>query len=263
MSLKDKGKYIEYSSGSEMEDFLKIGIKALKAIDVLQEKYSRAGDTDSLLNEIRDTIVAKTLGYPLINTDKHGFDAKKVIDEHRYEYLEIKQANYSSKSLGATFNDTTYEKAKLFEDGDVALALGVWKKASELELIVYGKNKKIGEYLRDRIDFFKSGQSVRSTQTLSISKLVFGYGLDIIAVNSSVKDVHKLLCDKHKSFKKYDLNKILTLYEYRERQEAEKKLLEYQKKEMQKEKELWNNLYERKKNNKKMIIMTMVPVYRD
>ncbi len=54
-------------------------------------------DTDTTINTIRDAIIANYLGFDLLNTEKHGFDAKKSNKEH---FLEVKQCSISSKTRG-------------------------------------------------------------------------------------------------------------------------------------------------------------------
>lgn len=61
--------------------------------------------------------------FELVNTQKHGFDAKK--SHHENIYLEVKQASLSAKSWRMTFNDTSEEKAEAFMDKKMFLALSV------------------------------------------------------------------------------------------------------------------------------------------
>ncbi|MDR3116777.1 MAG: hypothetical protein LBT91_02950 [Bifidobacteriaceae bacterium] len=165
-SLFDKGNYI-------IEDslFLESGYKALKEIGLVQEVFAK-NDTDTIINEIRDTIVSSALGFTQTNIDKHGFDAKNKCDE----YIEIKATNSLQKPSG-TFNDTNKEKCMAFMSNKVWLALAVWHNAADLVCIAYGNNPKIGEFLLKRMQDRPSGS--RSTQTISFKNLVIKFSFSI------------------------------------------------------------------------------------
>lgn len=130
---------------------------------------------DTTINSIRDTIIASYLGYDLVNVQKHGFDAKKSKKE---EFLEIKQCSIVSSRWGGTWNDTSEDKAKAFSDKRVWTAIGVWKGAARLEFIIYGQNKKLGEYLLAKVINRKSGS--RSTQSIEMSKFIKQWGFDVV-----------------------------------------------------------------------------------
>lgn len=133
------------------------------------------------------------MGYELINTDKHGFDCKLSADKDIF--LEVKAASYDAKTWAATFNDTTLEKAKYFHGNQVYLCLAVWKKASDLLFMVYGKNAKLGYFLEEKVNSFLKGEGgVRSTQTVSLGQLIFEYGFDIVCIKpkNEVKTILKL-----------------------------------------------------------------------
>ena len=173
-------------------EFLLEGFLALQEVARVQEKWQK-GDTDSFINEIRDSMVGHYLGYELINTDKHGFDCKLSSDKD--VFLEVKAASYDAKTWSATFNDTTLEKAKYFQGDQVYLCLAVWKKASDLLFIVYGKNAKLGYFLEEKVSSFLKGEGgVRSTQTVSLGQLIFEYGFDIVCIKpkDEVKTILKL-----------------------------------------------------------------------
>ncbi|MBU4693958.1 hypothetical protein KQ878_03650 [Mycoplasma zalophidermidis] len=179
--------------------FVKEGVDVLQQINLVQQKYNK-NDTDTFINELRDSIVGNVLGYGLVNIRKHGFDCKK---ENKKIYLEVKDASFSSDSWQATFNDTTLEKAKAFQDPRLYLALAVWKGASDLLFICYGQNKKIGEFLEQKVNAFKNeGKNVRSTQSITLSKLVFTYGFKIFPVSKSKEEIKQLLLLANKSFNK-------------------------------------------------------------
>ncbi len=148
-------------------NFITESYQALKPIEEIQNKYNKH-DNDSFLNELRDSMVALYLDYDLINTQKHGLDAKRSSSD---EFLEIKQVSFQSKTWSATFNDTTLEKAKVFCDIKTTLAVGVWNNISNLLFIVYGKHPEMGLYLEQKVKECHN-ESRRSTQTIGISKLI-------------------------------------------------------------------------------------------
>jgi hypothetical protein len=56
------------------------------------------------------------------------------------------------------------------------LALSVWKGAADLLFIVYGQNPLLGNFLREKVENFLSGNGgVRSTQSVPISNLISHY----------------------------------------------------------------------------------------
>lgn len=164
-------------------EFITESVKALSPIIDIQKKYNK-WDNDTFFNELKDSIIGAYLDYGLINTEKHGLDAKKISED---KWLEVKQVSFSSKSWAATFNDTTLEKAEAFKDIKTELAVGVWDGISDILFLVYGKNFLIGEYLEKKIKNRKS--SSRSTQTISISSLVKKYNFKIKPINKSRQQV--------------------------------------------------------------------------
>jgi len=191
MNIFEKGNYKPIP-----ESFRLKGIFALEELTKFQEEF-KIYDTDTTINEIRDSIVANYLGFDLLNFDKHGFDAK---NSKKNIFLEVKQCSIFSKRLGGTWNDTNEEKAKAFSDDRVYTAVGVWKGASDLQFIVFGKNKKLGEYLLERVKAV-SNSSTRSTQSISIQKMIKEYGFDVIVPpDKDEKFVYTLLINYHSSF---------------------------------------------------------------
>lgn len=175
------------------EVFLTKSIDAFQQITKIQIEYKKL-DTDTFMNEVRDSIAAKCLHYTHINTEKHGFDARRqsVNKGFEFDYLEVKSASYDAKSWQATFNDTNLEKADLFKEENVYLALSVWRAASELLFIVYGQNREIGDFLRKKVEWFKEGNTVRSTQSISISDLVCKYKFKVYTVHKKPDEVFEL-----------------------------------------------------------------------
>ena len=193
-------------------NFLVEGHEILEEVSSVQEKWNK-GDTDTFINELRDSMAGHYLGYELVNTDKHGFDCKK--NEKENIFLEVKSASFVASTWGATFNDTTIEKAKCFQTDQVYLCLAVWKNASNLLFLVYGQNENIGKFLENKVEKFLSGEGgVRSTQSISITQLVFDYGFDIVCVNKSKEQVKSMLCLKSRRFLTLTQDQILSLEEY-------------------------------------------------
>ena len=180
------------------DDFISEGVLALKELQKVQERFNK-NDTDTFINELRDQIVGHTLGFNLVNVEKHGFDCKMAAKKE--VFLEVKAASYDSSSWSATFNDTTIEKANCFKCKNLYLALAIWKDASDLLFICFGQNKKIGDWLEEKVKWFKDGNTVRSTQSISFSKLINHYGFKICTVDRSVEDVKRLILKKFRSFK--------------------------------------------------------------
>ena len=205
-SLLKKGDYRPIN-----KNFLLEGHEVLEEVTKVQEKWGK-GDTDTFINELRDSMAGYYLGYELVNVEKHGFDCKM----NRYEdvFLEVKSASFAASTWGCTFNDTTIEKAKCFQTDKVYLCLAVWKTPVTL-FVVYGQNPEIGKFLEGKVERFLSGQGgVRSTQTISMSQLIFDYGFDIICINKTKEEVKSILTLKSKAFCSIPSSRYLSLDEY-------------------------------------------------
>ena len=202
MTIFEKGNY-----KSVPNEFRTFGISSLEGLSEFQEKY-KIFDTDTTVNAIRDAIVANYLNFELLNFDKHGFDAKKINVEH---FLEVKQCSLSSESWGGTWNDTNEEKALAFSDIRLFTVVAVWKGASDLQFMVYGQNPALGEYLHSLVVNRTPGS--RSTQSISIQKLIKDFGFSIICPPDKTKEyVLKLLINYSKTLVDYvELNNIKTI----------------------------------------------------
>ena len=164
------------------------GIFALEELSKFQEEFN-SYDTDTTINEIRDAIVANYLGFDLLNFNKHGFDAK---NSKKNKFLEVKQCGIFSTRLGGTWNDTNEEKAKAFSDKRLFTAVGIWKGASDLQFIVFGQHKGLGEYLLERVRNRK--KSSRSTQSVEIGKLIKDWSFNVVVPPDKNKEfVYKQL----------------------------------------------------------------------
>src|SRR3989344_5121776 len=193
MHIFEKGKFESLSN-----EFKQQGLLALQQLSEFQEKFS-VYDTDTTINSIRDTIVASYLGFELINTEKHGFDAKR---NRTGEFLEVKQCSLSAKRWGGTWNDTNIEKAKAFSDKRLFTAIAVWRGASDLQFVIYGQNKDLGKYLLDRVKNRKHGS--RSTQNVNIETLIKKYKFSIVCPPDKTKEyVSTILVGYKKHLSKY------------------------------------------------------------
>jgi len=208
MDIFDKGSFLPITN-----EFKQGGLSALEELTGFQEKFPdlAGGDTDTTVNSIRDAIIASYLGFPLLNASKHGFDAKTKDGRH---YLEIKQCSVSSGRWGGTWNDTNEEKARAFSDERLFTAVAIWKGASNLQFIVYGRSCALGEYLLDRVQNRKPGS--RSTQNVPIAKLL-GWGFSIIVPPGRDKqDVTKQIVLFQRSLAKILANNpAVDLHEYK------------------------------------------------
>ena len=177
-------------------NFKNMGRLALKHLSNFQDTFD-IQDTDTTINFIRDTIIADYFHFDLVNKEKHGFDAKKSRTD---EFLEVKQCSVSAKRWGGTWNDTNLEKAKAFSGRKLFTAIAVWSGAEDLQFVVFGKSKKLGDYLKEKINNRKKGS--RSTQTISITKLI-GWGFEVyIPSGRSKKDLLKQLTTHNKRLAK-------------------------------------------------------------
>ena len=202
MTIFDKGNYKPTSA-----EFRTLGIASLEELLRFQEKFE-IYDTDTTINTIRDAIIANYLGFDLLNFDKHGFDAKKSVKNH---FLEIKQCSISSKIWGGTWNDTNEEKALAFSDDRLFTVVAIWKGASDLQFMVYGQHKGLGELLYKLVVNRKEGS--RSTQSVSIQKLIKDFKFAVICPPDKTGEyVLKLLVNYNKSLLNYvELDNIQTL----------------------------------------------------
>lgn len=180
--------------------FMTEAMTALDSLSDVQNKYQK-GDIDNFLNELHDSVVGHYLGFNLINIEKHGFDCK--LDNDKDVFLESKVASISAGTWSATFNDTTLEKANAFKNPNVWLALSVWLDASKLLFICYGQHPGIGDFLEERVTSFLGGHGIRSTQTISFSKLIKDFGFRILSISKTPQELISFLALKSREFPKY------------------------------------------------------------
>ncbi|MDY3669408.1 MAG: hypothetical protein SOZ73_01805 [Campylobacter sp.] len=186
--------------------FVKESLCALDALTEIQNKYKRM-DMDTLLNEIHDSMVGDYLGFSLINTEKHVFDCK--YSKSKDIFLESKVASYYAKELSATFNDTNLEKAEAFRSSRVWLSLSIWESVTKLLCICYGQNKEIGDFLKNKIINRKEGS--RSTQSITLSSLIFRYNFKLLAVSCTQNELIAKLALHNRKFSELEVEDIQTL----------------------------------------------------
>lgn len=192
------------------DEFLNETFGAFEVLEAIQTKYGKT-DNDTIINEARDAMVAKVLGYGNVNTDKHGWDAKMDSEE----FLEVKQSSASAGHICATFNDTSLEKAEELGKDNVTIALAVWSSLRNLLFVVYGKNRKIGPDMKAKIITAKEKGHIRpGTQSISMNDLLFKYGFKIKPVNMKKEDIREFLKNKS-GFKTYLIkeNRQLPFYD--------------------------------------------------
>ena len=193
------------------DEFIADGLGAMCKVASVQRKYNLT-DTDTVLNELHDAIVGKHLGFKLVNKEKHGFDCKLSSDENIF--LESKVASLHSKTITATFNDTTTDKAEVFKDEKTWLALSVWSTASELVFIAFGQHEDIGNYLEKRSKAVENTRT-RSTQSIALSKLITDYEFDIIAVSITKQELFTFLTTLNSNLRKHlSIDDIYELKDY-------------------------------------------------
>lgn len=201
MNIFDKGNFQPVPT-----EFRIFGISALTELSKFQEKFE-IYDTDTTINAIRDAIISNYLDYDLLNMDKHGFDAK---NSRTGKFLEVKQCSISSGSWGGTWNDTNEEKALAFSDDRLFTVVGIWKGASDLQFMVYGQHKALGEKLYSLVVNKKEGS--RSTQSFSIENLIKDYHFSVICPPDKTKEfVYTLLINY-----KRNLANIITIDDLKE-----------------------------------------------
>ena len=98
ISLLQKGNFKQIDT-----NFLIEGHEVLEEVSSVQNKYHKE-DTDTFINELRDSIAGYYIGYNLVNTEKHGFDCK--LNPNDDIFLEVKSASFAASSWGATLDPT-------------------------------------------------------------------------------------------------------------------------------------------------------------
>lgn len=191
---------------------LEDGQKVLDSISWYQNKYNEL-DTDRAINAIRDSISCSVIGYDLCNTAKNGFDCANSNNGH---LLEVKAVNYSAKSWGATFNDTTEKKALTFTSKNVYLQVPLWIDAGKISFFMIGNNPEVGYFLLEKVNNYnKNRKSIRCTQTLPMTKLYKDFGFKIVAVSDTKEQIVKMLQDKYnRAFKYLKVEDIMSVDEY-------------------------------------------------
>ena len=71
------------------------------------------------------------------------------------------------------------------------MALSAWKNVVDLLFVVYGNNRLLGQFLREKVEHFLSGNGVRSTH-VPISKLVNDFEMTVYVVNKTPDELFYL-----------------------------------------------------------------------
>lgn len=182
--------------------------ECMKKLTELQ-KQCGLSDLDRLVNLYRDGQVGKALGFDMVNVNKHGVDCKAAAPL----YLEVKSTSIRDAALyewNIAFNDTNLEKARFFQDKKAWLAVGVFE-GNELLFILWGQNRRLGDYLEDRV---LHSTSVRCSQYVSLSALIKKYGFKIISVSMNKEEVIEFLNGQVQVFEDLD-KKVINLSEFR------------------------------------------------
>ena len=171
------------------EQFITVSLDVFQWVSKIQKEYSK-WDTDTFMNEVRDSIAAKFLNFTHVNIDKHWFDARRF-NWTNYDYLEVKTASFNADTWWATFNDTNQDKADAFKEDNVYLCLSLRKYASDPVFFAFWKNGKIWEFLENRM--LNRPNWTRSTQSISLQNLVLEYWFFIYSVNKDIEDLFNIL----------------------------------------------------------------------
>jgi len=99
-----------------------------------------------------------------------------------------------------------------FSNDKLFTAVGVWKGASDLQFIVYGQHKDLGEYLLQRVRAV-ANTSTRSTQNIGIEKMIKEYNFKVIAPPEKTKEfVYKILIGYKRNIVSYfEIDDILSI----------------------------------------------------
>ena len=97
-----------------------------------------------------------------------------------------------------------------FLSSNIFVSLSIWLGVKTPLCVAVGNNPKIGDYLLEKVKSHKENKTVRSTQSISFSTLLFKYGFKIVVLGGHSKEkVLDVLKNKNSSFKKLSLDDIL------------------------------------------------------
>lgn len=201
----NKGKFEKINDG-----YIDEGMELFNLISAYMKKYGKT-DIDTCFNEFHDSYIGRLFGYSDINTSKHGFDVK---DRNSDTFLESKVVSYSSNSWNATFNDTTIDKCEYFSNDNAYLAVSVWKSLNECYCVCYGQLKNITDFLAEKVKYFLDGNSMRSTQTISMIKFVKDYDFVVYSVDNNKERLYEELCLKSRGWKSVPKDRIRNINEF-------------------------------------------------
>lgn len=183
----------------------------LDAISICQEKLNMY-DTDRIVNEAKDGLAGRLIGFNVLNRSKNGFDC----ENSNGELLEVKAIGHES-DWSATFNDTTEAKALEFKKKNVYIQAPVYLTAKKISFFLIGNNPEVGDFLLDAARKYNKSKSRRCSPKLQVTKMYTKYGFKIVAVDESKEQVVNRLKNKHKKvFSDITVNDIMSVAEYNE-----------------------------------------------
>lgn len=192
------------------EEQIKQDEEMLNQIKRYQE-YRNMYDSDRFLNEAKDGLAGRLIGFNIVNISKNGFDCKNS----KGELLEVKAINSCSKKWASIFNDTTESKALEFKNKNVYVQVPIFLNAKDISFFLIGNNPDVGDFLLNAAINFKKSNSRRCSPNIDIRQLYRKYKYKIVAVDESKEQVVERLKNKYKkSFKDITVDDIMTVSEY-------------------------------------------------
>jgi hypothetical protein len=176
-------------------------------------------DSDRCLNEAKDGLAGRLIGFNIVNRSKNGFDCKNS----NGELLEVKAINFCSKEWSPIFNDTTESKALEFKNENVYVQVPIFLNAKDISFFLIGNNPDVGDFLLTAARNFKKSTSRRCSPKIEVTQLYSKYNFKIVAVDESKEQVVERLKNKYKkAFKDITADDIMTVDEYNKWKENNK-----------------------------------------
>lgn len=192
------------------EEQIKRDEEMLNQVKCYQEERDMY-DSDRCLNEAKDGLAGRLIGFNIVNRSKNGFDCKNS----NGELLEVKAINSCSKEWSPVFNDTTEPKALEFKNKNVYVQVPIFINAKDISFFLIGNNPDIGDFLLTAARNFKKSNSRRCSPKIEVTQLYSKYNFKIVAVDESKKQVVERLKNKYKkAFKDITVDDIMTVDEY-------------------------------------------------
>ena len=135
------------------------------------------------------------------------------IENGNGKYLEVKSCrlDFDKKinNLITNFNETSVDKAIIFKEGSIDIAMGIFDSRLKLYFIVTGNNPHAGNYLIEKIkEDISMGRRIHPR--ISIYQFVYNFGFRIkVPSNRTPKQVMSVLEEFDMVLYKYALRKNL------------------------------------------------------